>query len=33
MLAGLARDFASDRAGFLGSHPESGSTLGVEKSS
>ena len=27
MLAGEARDFASDRAGFLGSHLESGSTL------
>jgi hypothetical protein len=23
MLAGLARHFASDRAGILGSHPES----------
>ena len=26
MLAGEARDFASDRAGFLGSHPEAGVT-------
>jgi len=24
MLAGLARNFASDRAGFLGSQPEAG---------
>jgi hypothetical protein len=24
MLAGEARDIASDRAGFLGSHPEAG---------
>jgi len=26
MLAGVARNIASDRADFLGSHPESGST-------
>jgi hypothetical protein len=33
MLAGLARNIASDRAGFLGSHPETGSSAGAAKPS
>src|SRR5690606_26491102 len=31
MLAGEARDIASDRAGFLGSHPEAGATHASRK--
>jgi hypothetical protein len=31
MLAGEARDIASDRAGFLGSHPEAGATRALRK--
>jgi len=31
MLAGEARDIASDRAGFLGSHPEAGSIRAPRK--
>jgi len=31
MLAGEARDIASDRAGFLGSHPEAGATRAPRK--
>jgi hypothetical protein len=31
MLAGEARHIASDRAGFLGSHPEAGSTCMLRK--
>ena len=31
MLAGEARDIASDRAGFLGSHPEAGASRAPRK--